>query len=180
MCVFVVSDTFFWSQKELLNVIFSLPLFSLCSNMLHIRQAILLKGRQHELDGKCSFLDPTFNLFTKYFYSTYYVSGITPTTSRTPSHLMSSWQACGGGIISDPSCRQGSWGTGQVGSLPRIPATDAWPRWLSVAALCSSPWKRLHDFLWHLECVWLGSVPSSITNSASMPQVSWGGYAVCV
>lgn len=141
MCGFVVSDTFFWSQKELLNIIFSLPLFSLCSNMLHIRQAILLKGRQHELDGKCSFLNPTFHLFTKYFYSTYYVSGITPTTSRMPIHLMSSWQACGGGIIRDPMLQTRKLRQGQMGSLPRIPATDAWPRWLSVAVLCSSPWK---------------------------------------
>lgn len=70
--------------------------------MLHIRQAILLKGRQHELDGKHSFLSPTFNLLTKYFYSTYYVSGITPTTSQMLIHLMPSRQACGGGIITDP------------------------------------------------------------------------------
>ena len=88
--------------KELLNLTFSLPLFSLCNNMLHIRQAVLLKGRQHELDGKRSFLNSTFNLFTKYFYSTYYVSGITPTTSQMLIHLMPSWQACGGGIISGP------------------------------------------------------------------------------
>ena len=52
-----------------------------------------------------------------------------------------------------PCCRKGSWGTGQMGSLPRIPATGAWPRWLSVAVLCSSPWKCLRDFLRHLECV---------------------------
>lgn len=38
-------------------------------------------------------------------------------------------------------------------SLPRIPAIDAWPRWLSAVASRFLPWKCLHDFLRHLECV---------------------------
>lgn len=69
---------------------------------LYLRQAFLLKGRRHELDGKWSFLNPTFNLFTKHFYSTYHASGITPSISQMLIHLVSSQQAQGEAPLLSP------------------------------------------------------------------------------